>query len=64
MLKSDPPTKKDFEQEMGRFLPRDVAENTLKNANFWPYVGQVVNEDVKQINAELTGGANSSSMRM
>jgi predicted nucleotidyltransferase component of viral defense system len=36
MLNNDLPTQKDFEQEMSRFLPRDIAANTLKNVNFWP----------------------------
>ncbi|WP_340677306.1 nucleotidyl transferase AbiEii/AbiGii toxin family protein [Paraglaciecola sp.] len=64
MLKNDPTTKKDFEQEMSRFLPSDIAQNTLKNANFWPYVGQVVYEDVQQVNSELRGEAKNSSMKM
>lgn len=53
MLKNDLSTQKDFAQEMSRFLPRDIAENTLKNAHFWPYISQVINEDVKAVNKDL-----------
>ncbi|WP_371195972.1 nucleotidyl transferase AbiEii/AbiGii toxin family protein [Glaciecola sp. SC05] len=53
MLNNDLPTQKDFAQEMSRFLPRDIAENTLKNAHFWSYISQVISEDVTAVNNEL-----------
>lgn len=64
MVRNDLATRKDFEQEMSRFLPTDVAQNTLKNSNFWPYVGEVVKEEVEQVNKELTGSIKSTSMKM
>jgi predicted nucleotidyltransferase component of viral defense system len=64
MVLNDPTTRQDFEQEMSRFLPIDVAQNTLKNSHFWPYVGGVVKEDVEQVNKELTGSIALTSMKM
>ena len=53
MQKNDITTQKDFAQEMSRFLTRDIAENTIKNAHFWPYMSQVISEDVKAVNKDL-----------
>jgi predicted nucleotidyltransferase component of viral defense system len=48
----DKETYQDFDQEMSRFVPGKVAQETLKNAEFWPYVGSTV-ADQMQISKRL-----------
>jgi hypothetical protein len=53
LTQNDPATQNDFEQEMGRFVPLDVAERTVNQATFWPYLSDVVNEEVKHLHRAL-----------
>jgi len=46
MVQTDPVTKKDFEQEMMRFVPTELAERTVMLKDYWPYVGTVIEEEV------------------
>lgn len=39
--------KKDFYNEMGRFLPGDVRERTLNQDHFWKYLSETIEEEVK-----------------
>jgi predicted nucleotidyltransferase component of viral defense system len=57
-------TKRDFEQEMGRFLPKDVAQRTLLQPMFWPYVGETVKTEVEQIITGLTNQKPRFNMKM
>lgn len=54
MILTDSETKRDFNQEMGRFLPSDVAQRTLLQPQFWPYVGEIVKSEVEQSITGLT----------
>lgn len=47
MILNQMETKKDFEQEMKRFLPIDVAQRTLMQPQFWPYVGETIKSEVE-----------------
>ena len=42
LVKNDEVTKRDFYQEMGRFVPPAVVANTLAQPPFWPYLGKVI----------------------
>lgn len=64
MLTADPDTKLDFEQEMTRFVPSDVASRTLLNDNFWGYLGKSIQDDVTAINRKLTDNAPENDFRM
>lgn len=47
-ISNDPATREDFYQEMSRFVPLDVSENTLDRPEFWGYVGSVVQEESRK----------------
>ena len=53
LVENDAVTQEDFIPEMGRFLPLDVAERTVSQAAFWPYLSGVINEEVQQLNRLL-----------
>lgn len=38
MVKSHPDVRSNFTKEMERFLPNDVAKNTIRNEEFWGYL--------------------------
>lgn len=59
LVKQDPVTKSDFYQEMRRFVPRNIAQNTLENEHFWQHVGQVVSEQVEEVKRGLTSSGKS-----
>jgi predicted nucleotidyltransferase component of viral defense system len=49
-LKTLPSLKADFYKEMSRFIPSNVAKNTLDNPNYWGYLVDTVTEQAtKQI---------------
>lgn len=53
MISKDKETKEDFYNEMGRFLPFDVKERTLDEVNFWPYLVNVINKEVKELSSSI-----------
>jgi predicted nucleotidyltransferase component of viral defense system len=56
-------TYQDFFQEMSRFVPQKVAHETLQNAEFWPYVGSAV-ADQMQISKRLLLSKHRSEFNM
>lgn len=60
LVNGNPETRRDFEQEMSRFLPPQVRDNTIENPNFWAYVGTVVQETSDQM-IELLDGKNPTA---
>lgn len=48
-VKKDSSLKEDFEQEMQRFLPVDVASRTIQQQAFWSYLSTVINEEVVKL---------------
>jgi predicted nucleotidyltransferase component of viral defense system len=48
-------TKRDFMQEMGRFVPPAVSARTLQNNDFYPFVGQVIREECDVLRDLLLG---------
>lgn len=54
LIQSDPVTRNDFHQEMSRFIPLDVAERTVNQTAFWPYLSNVIDEEVKRLQRSLT----------
>ena len=42
-----------FKQEMRRFLPADIVNNTIDNEVFWDYIKQVVSEASDDVIAQL-----------
>jgi len=53
LVAEDATIQDDFYQEMGRFLPVDVSERTVNQAEFWPYLSNVVSEEVQRLNRAL-----------
>lgn len=45
-LSNDIDIKKDFHDEMGRFLPVDVAKRTVEQVSFWDYLTSAINKEV------------------
>lgn len=45
-LKTMPEMKRDFLQEMRRFLPSTTVRNTLENPAYWTYLNQVISDQV------------------
>ncbi|TMN69199.1 nucleotidyl transferase AbiEii/AbiGii toxin family protein [Pseudoalteromonas sp. S1727] len=42
-LKHDNEVRKDFNIEMGRFIPNQIKERTIDNPDYWPYVQSEIN---------------------
>lgn len=57
-------THDDFLQEMGRFLPHDVAERTVNQQAFWPYLSSVIAEETQRLDQQLNGGKPDESLTM
>lgn len=61
MVKTNTGTKKDFYNEMSRFLPADIAKRTLDEEFFWKYLTGVIDKEVTTItNTIKSPGENSS----
>jgi len=61
LIRNDQKTKNDFYKEMVRFVPANIAKNSLDKEDFWPYLSHVVvSESQKQIN-DLQGDGISQS---
>ncbi|XOV80357.1 MAG: nucleotidyl transferase AbiEii/AbiGii toxin family protein [Aestuariibacter sp.] len=54
LVRDNAETKQDFYQEMSRFIPKDVAERTLGNTQFWLYARQVITDEVSKVKAAMT----------
>jgi hypothetical protein len=60
-LQTDPSLQSDFEYEMCRFLPPDIAKRTVENPQFWIYVRNTAIEAGQQMLRFLDQGASPSS---
>lgn len=49
--------KNDFNQEMSRFLPQDVADRTIQQPTFWNYTGTIIKGEVERLIAGLSGSS-------
>ncbi len=56
--------KRDFNQEMSRFLPQLVSQRTISQAEFWQYTGVVIKEEVEKLIQELQGKSQSLKFNM
>lgn len=56
-LQVDPSLQSDFEYEMRRFLPPDIAKRTVENPQFWVYVRNTAVEESQQVLHFLGQGA-------
>ena len=64
LVENDQTTKNDFLQEMGRFLPQDVAERTVNQKVFWPYLSDVIKEETQRLEQMLNSEKPSDSIDM
>ena len=48
-LLNDDEVRNDFMMEMSRFIPRQIRERTLDNADYWSYVQSEVNATATQL---------------
>lgn len=48
-LQTDPSLQSDFEYEMRRFLPPDIAKRTVENPQFWVYVRNTAVEESQKV---------------
>ena len=64
LVENDQVTKNDFDQEMGRFLPQDVAERTVHQTPFWPYLSRVINEEVQDLSQALNNQVEGDDFTM
>ncbi len=53
-LRSNPTLHAEFVKEMQRFLPSSIANQTIMNAEFWPYLLEEVKQQTQQVNIRLT----------
>lgn len=63
-LVEDAQVKKDFRQEMQRFLPVAIVERTVNNEQFWSYLTSEVSSLMQQAEAHLTGKKQSNDFLM
>jgi len=63
-IQSDPKTAADFVSEMVRFVPRQVAERTLDNPEFWPYLQGVLQSQCELMINKLQKNNNSQQFEM
>lgn len=54
LLTKDEQVKKDFRQEMQRFLPVEIVKRTVNNEQFWSYLTNEISSLIKQTEAHLT----------
>lgn len=55
-LEQDVTVKRGFFEEMRRFLPGELATQTLENEDYWTYLCFVVREECEKVMAALEGG--------
>jgi predicted nucleotidyltransferase component of viral defense system len=63
-LQADPQVQADFQREMRRFLPPDVATRTVENPQFWVYLSNTVREEGQRVLLYLQQGDSSDGFRM
>lgn len=56
--------KKDFSNEMSRFVSKSVAQNTLDKPQFWPYVQETINSECGKVINALTNNAQAIEFKM
>lgn len=52
-LEADPLMREDFLKEMRRFLPSVIVRDTVEKAEYWPYLTQLLNEQLALVVTEL-----------
>ena len=63
-LLNDISARKDFEDEMRRFLPVHIVEETIENMNFWAYLKDSVITSCNQVIGTLTGTTPNPAFNM
>lgn len=63
-LISDAQTKKDFRNEMRRFLPAQLLATTVNDDRFWDYLANEIPSLIKQVRESLSHGAVAPTFRM
>ena len=56
--------KRDFNQEMSRFLPQSISERTISQAEFWQYTRTVIKEEVEALIEQFKGKAAPIKFKM
>lgn len=63
-LSTDPSVQQDFQQEMRRFLPPEIAIRTVENPQFWDYLRNTVQEECQRVLSYLIQGKEPDGYRM
>jgi predicted nucleotidyltransferase component of viral defense system len=64
MLKVDDGVRIAFEQEMKRFLPSNIVNETVKNKSFWAFVTNLVTAECDQVIGLLSGNVINPPFKM
>ena len=59
-LQNDTTQQASFSQEMRRFLPPEVAKNTLENEQFWEYLCTTVMQEGQRVLRYLVNGSSTN----
>ena len=63
-LSGDPTVRKNFSHEMRRFLPPQVAADTVDNDNFWIYLTRLIREESEALIKFLSNTQESDKFNM
>lgn len=63
-LHDDPNVRKDFINEMQRFLPVEVVSRTIKNEEFWSYLVNLIQTECSNVVRSLTTADKYSEFKM
>lgn len=64
LIQNSTDSKKDFYNEMSRFLPQGVLARTLEQPKFWPYVGTVIKEQTESLIRQMDGDLKTPSFKL
>ena len=64
LLEQDPLVHQDFVNEMKRFLPAKIVEETVLNANFWPFLCGLVREECQNVAQSLQKDSSQTRFTM
>jgi hypothetical protein len=64
MLKVDDSMRVAFQQEMKRFLPSSIVNETVENKSFWGYLTNLVTAECDQVIGLLSGDVVNSPFKM
>ena len=62
MVNNDQKTREDFYNEMSRFLPFDIRKRTLDEENFWPYLVNIINKEVRELSKSIKSGDDEDTL--